>query len=331
MKQKAPSLLLPSLLLRDVQEASVRISGKIHHTPLLYSTTLSKLSGNDIYLKCENLQKTGSFKARGALNAVALLTPNERAQGVVTGSSGNHGQALAYAAREFGVRAVVVMPEDASLAKRQACEAYGGTILLCGTTAEARLAKAAELVANEGYVLVHPFDDPGIIAGQGTLSLEVVADLPDVDCIVAPVGGGGLLGGVSLAMKESNPRVRVIGVEPSVGARLRHSWQLGTVTELGDDAWSPSVADGLRARRPGKLPYALSRAYVDDLVTVTESEIAAALRLILERVKLVVEPSGAVSVAAALAGQLGCSGKKVVCVLSGGNVELAKLVTLGAL
>lgn len=313
------------LTLADVKAAQARLSGKIHHTPLLYSSTLSRLSGNEIYLKCENLQKTGSFKARGALNAVALLSPKEQAQGVVTGSSGNHGQALAYAAAQFGVKAVVVMPEDVTLAKREACEGYGGTVLLCGITAEARLAKAADLVAKEGYTLVHPFDDPHIIAGQGTLSLEVLADLPDIDCIVAPVGGGGLLGGVSLSMKESRPRVQVIGVEPAVSARLRHSWDAGAVTELGDDAWAPSIADGLRARRPGKLPYALSKAFVDNLLTVTESEIASALRLILERVKLVVEPSGAVSVAAALNGKLGFSGKKVVCVLSGGNVELGHL------
>ncbi|MBT9154450.1 MAG: L-threonine dehydratase catabolic TdcB [Firmicutes bacterium] len=319
------------LTLDNVKAAQARLSGKIHHTPLFYSTTLSKLSGNDVYLKCENLQKTGSFKVRGALNAVAQLTPKERAQGVVTGSSGNHGQALAFAAREYGVKAIVVMPEDATLAKRAACEGYGGTVLLCGITAEARLAKAADLVTKKGYTLVHPFDDPHIIAGQGTLSLEVLADLPDVDCIVVPVGGGGLLGGVSLSMKESSPRVQVVGVEPAISARLRHSWQAGAVTELSDDAWAPSIADGLRVRRPGRLPYALSRAYVDDLVTVTESEIAAAMCLIMERAKLVVEPSGAVSVAAALNAKLGCAGKKVVCVLSGGNVELAKLAKLGLL
>lgn len=314
--------------LQDVCSARERLSGKVHRTPLLYSTTLSKLSGNEIYLKCESLQKTGSFKIRGALNAVSQLSPSEQARGVVTGSSGNHGQALAYAASLLGVNCVVVMPEDASLAKREACAAYGGTVLLCGMTAEARLAKAAELVANAGYTLVHPFDDPHIIAGQGTISLEVLEDLPDVDCILTPVGGGGLLGGVSLAMKESNPRVHVVGVEPAVGARLRHAWNVGAVAELGDDAWVPSVADGLRARRPGELPFALSRTYVDDLVTVTESEIAAALKLILERVKLVVEPSGAVSVAAALGGKVGRAGKKVVCVLSGGNAELAKLAAL---
>lgn len=314
--------------LQDVCSARERLSGKVHRTPLMYSTTLSKLSGNEIYLKCESLQKTGSFKIRGALNAVSQLSPSEQARGVVTGSSGNHGQALAYAASLLGVNCVVVMPEDASLAKREACAAYGGTVLLCGMTAEARLAKAAELVANAGYTLVHPFDDPHIIAGQGTISLEVLEDLPDVDCILTPVGGGGLLGGVSLAMKESNPRVHVVGVEPAVGARLRHAWNVGVVAELGDDAWVPSVADGLRARRPGELPFALSRTYVDDLVTVTESEIAAALKLILERVKLVVEPSGAVSVAAALGGKVGRAGKKVVCVLSGGNAELAKLAAL---
>lgn len=314
--------------LRYTIEARDRLLGKIHRTPVVRSATLSKLSGNELFLKCENLQKTGSFKIRGAYNAVSLLNPEQKARGVVTGSSGNHGQALAYAAGLLGVRAVIVMPEDVSPAKKAACEGYGGETLLCGITSEARLAKANELVETEGLTMVHPFDDPHIIAGQGTISLEVLEDLPDVDYILAPVGGGGLLSGIALAMKESNPRVKVIGVEPAVGPRLQKSWDIGQVTELTDHQWQPSVADGLRTRRPGKLPYEITRRYVDDLVTVTDREIVAALRIILERTKMVVEPSGAVSVAAVLSGNLPAEGKKVACVLSGGNVELGQLAKL---
>lgn len=314
--------------LKDSLAARDRLYGSIHRTPLVRSATLSTLCGNEVFLKCENLQKTGSFKIRGALNAVTLLTQEQKARGVVTGSSGNHGQALAFAAGLLGVRSVVVMPQDVSPAKKAACEAYGGETLLCGVTAEERLARAKELAETEGLTMVPPFDDLNIIAGQGTISLEVLEDLPEVDYILAPVGGGGLLSGIAMAMKESNPRTRVVGVEPAVSARLQNSWNKGQNAELAQHEWQPSVADGLRSRRPGTLPFEVTRRYVDDLVTVSEQEIVAALRLILERTKMVVEPSGAVSVAAVLAGRLTVESKKVTCVLSGGNVELGQLARL---
>jgi len=305
--------------LADSLQAQQRISGILHYTPLMYSRTLSLYSGNEIYLKCENLQKTGSFKIRGAYNAVALLTDEQKKRGVVTGSSGNHGQALAYAANQQGVRCVVVMPEDASQAKIAACKGYGGEVLLHGVTSEARLEKAQELVNTQGLTMVHPFDNPDIIAGQGTISLEILAQLPDAECIVAPIGGGGLLSGVAMAAKEKSPSIRVIGVEPAVGPRMRYSWDKGQVSEL--EQWKPSVADGLRTRKPGKLPFEITRRYVDELVTVEDRDIITATKLIMERCKLVVEPSGAVSVTAALGQKLGITGKKVVCVLSGGNVD----------
>jgi len=314
--------------LDKVLAAMRRLGGHIHRTPLLYSRSLSAESGNEVYLKCENLQKTGSFKIRGALNAVLQLSKDEQARGVVTGSSGNHGQALAYAARLANVRAVVVMPENVSAAKRAACQGYGGKTVLHGLTAEARLAYAENLKQTEGLCLVHPYDDERIIAGQGTISLEIIEDLPDVDCIVAPVGGGGLLSGVALAAKEMKKPLSVVGVEPRVSPRLCYSWQEGRVSELSDEAWQPSVADGLRSRRPGKLTFEITWRYVDDLLSVGEEEIVQAMKLILERTKLLAEPSGAVSVAAALAPPLFGQGKKVVCVVSGGNIELAQLARL---
>jgi len=313
---------------REVQEARARIGEHIHHTPLLYSRSLSEMSGNEVYLKCENLQKTGSFKIRGALNAVLQLSPEERGRGVVTGSSGNHGQALAYAARLAGARSVVVLPENVSKAKREACLAYGSEIVFCGLTAEARLAQAQLLAHTQGLTMVHSFDNEDVIAGQGTAALEILADLPAVDYIVAPVGGGGLLSGLAVAAKTSGLAVKVIGVEPSVSPRLRYSWQQGKVSELTEDAWQPSVADGLRARRPGVFTFSLTQQYVDQLVTVGEAEIVSALRLILERTKLLAEPSGAVSVAFALGSALAGRGKKVVCVVSGGNMELTQLAQL---
>lgn len=312
--------------LQDSLQARERIKGITHYTPLMYSKTLSTMSGNEVYLKCENFQKTGSFKIRGAYNAVALLSKEEKARGVVTGSSGNHGQALAYAAGLQGVRCVVVMPEDASLAKIAACKGYGGEVLLHGVTSEARLQRALELVESEGLTMVHPFDSPYTIAGQGTISLEVLEQLPEVEYILAPIGGGGLLSGVAMVAKEICSSIKVLGVEPAVGPRLRYSWDRGAVSEL--EQWSPSVADGLRTRKPGKLPFEVTRKYVDDLIQVDEQEIIDATKLIMERAKLMIEPSGAVSTAAVLARKLGVQGKKVVCVVSGGNIELAKLAKI---
>jgi len=314
--------------LDKVLAAMRRLQGHIHRTPLVYSRSLSLASGNEVYLKCENLQKTGSFKIRGALNAVLQLSKEEQVRGVVTGSSGNHGQALAYAASLAKVRAVVVMPENVSAAKRAACQGYGGEIVLHGLTAEARLAYAENLRQKEGLCLVHPYDDERIIAGQGTISLEIIEDFPEVDCIVAPVGGGGLLSGVALAAKEMKKTLSVVGVEPQVSPRLCYSWQVGRVSELSDEAWQPSVADGLRSRRPGKLPFEVTQRYVDELLSVGEAEIVQTMQLILERTKLLVEPSGAVAVAALLAPPILGQGKKVVGVLSGGNIELAQLARL---
>lgn len=312
--------------LADIRAAQQRLQGVIHTTPLLYSKTLSEMSGNEIYLKCENLQKTGSFKIRGAYNAAASLSDAARAAGVVTGSSGNHGQALAYAGKVLGIRAVVVMPLDASKAKIAACRGYGGEVILCGYTSEDRLAKAKELVEADGLTMVHPYDDPVIMAGQGTIGLELIEQLPDLDMVVVQVGGGGLISGIATAIKETKPTAKVLGIEPALSPRLRYSWEQGAPTEL--EQWAPSVADGIRTKKPGTLGFEVTRRYVDDLVTVEEDEIITATKLVLERAKLLAEPSGAATVAAALSGKLGVQGKKIVCVISGGNIELARLAQL---
>ncbi|MDP3058240.1 MAG: threonine/serine dehydratase [bacterium] len=312
--------------LQNVYEAKKAIAHVAHKTPLVHSKTLSKIAGNEIYLKCENLQKTGSFKIRGAYNAVSKLSCEEKQRGVVTGSSGNHGQALAYAASLQGVRSVIVMPEDASRAKIAACQGYGGEVILCGLTSEDRLHKALELVRCEGLTMVHPYDNYDVIAGQGTIGIEIMEDLPDVDVVVAQIGGGGLISGISIAVKALQPKVIVVGVEPAVGARMRYSWERGEPSELLE--WKPSIADGVRTKKPGKLTYAITRELVDLLVTVEEEQIVNATKLILERTKMLSETSGAVAVAATLAESFMFKNKKVVCIISGGNIELSALAAL---
>lgn len=305
-----------------IQEAEERLRGVIHTTPLLTNQSISRLADAQVWLKCENMQKTGSFKVRGAYNCAAQLNSQQLAAGVVTGSSGNHGTAVAYAAMKLGSRAVIVMQEDASPAKVHACEAYGGKVLFYGYTTTERLAKANELAA-EGMTLIHPYDDPAVVAGQGTIGLELMQQLPDADFIFVPVGGGGLLGGVATAIKESGSKAKVIGVEPALSPRLRLAWDMGKPTELSN--WQPSVADGIRSKKSGQLGYELSLRYVDDLVTVEEAEIIQATRLIVERAKIWCEPSAAASLAAVLYHKTETAGKKVICLLSGGNIEITTL------
>ena len=311
--------------LKRIKEAEQRLSSIVHKTPLMTCRSISQMGEGEIWLKCENLQKTGSFKVRGAYNCASQLTPEQRAKGLVTGSSGNHGTAVAFAARELGCRAVIVMPVDASPAKVRACEAYGGTVIHCGYTTTERLAKAEELVA-AGMTLVHPYDDPDVVAGQGTVGLEILQQLSEVDLIYVTVGGGGLLAGVATAIKESGSKAKVIGVEPALSPRLRLAWEKGEPTEL--EHWQPSVADGIRSKKSGKIGYEQSIKYVDDLITVGEAEICEATRLVKERSKLWCEPSSAITVAAYLGNPHLVAGKKVVCLLSGGNIEISTLAAI---
>ncbi|MFS8570238.1 MAG: threonine/serine dehydratase [Thermaerobacter sp.] len=317
--------------LDQILAARRRIAPYLEPTPLQASRTFSRMTGWQVWLKPENLQRTGSFKARGALNAVLRLAEGEgetggpqapsRRRGVITASSGNHGQAVAFAAASAGLPATVVVPEQASPAKVAAMEGYGARVVRHGRFPDERKAHARRLAREEGLHYIDSTDDPDVIAGQGTVAVEVLEDLPDVAALVVPVGGGGLISGVAAAVKGMRPGVRVIGVEPVGSAAMHASLQAGRPVTLDQ---VDSVADGLWCRRPGDLCFAHVRRFVDDIVRVDEAEILAAMALLAERAKLVVEPSGAVSLAAGLARRLPgvAAGRPVAFVLTGGNVAL---------
>jgi threonine dehydratase len=315
----------PTVTLDDVRSAAVRIRPYIHRTPLFDSATLSRLTGTRLGLKAENLQRTGAFKARGALNAVLSLSTEQRERGVITLSAGNHGQGLAYAAKIAGVRCVVFMPENAVPTKVAAVKEYG---------ADARFAPSMETVFAamdeyrdaHGLHYVHPFGDPDIIAGQGTVGLEIMEDSPDVDTIAVCVGGGGLLAGIAVAAKALNSAIRIVGVEPEGAPAVTRSLIAGypvTIEKI------TTVADGLAAPFAAPTSQRLIERLVDDVVIVTDDEILNAMRLLLERTKLLVEPAGAAATAALLTGKAGCEpGSRVVATLSGGNVDFEKLKRL---
>lgn len=308
--------------LAALQEARPRLTGVINPTPLQISRTLGAMTGATVWLKPECLQRTGSFKIRGAFTKIARLSAEERERGVITYSSGNHAQGVACAARLLGAKAVVVMPEDAVPAKVAATRGYGADVEFCGLDSLQRQQRALELQAQHGYTMIPPFDDPDIVAGQGSVGLEIVSELPDVDVVVVPVGGGGLISGVSLGVKLSQPAVAVVGVEPEGANDAQQSLRRGEVVTIDE---VHTIADGLRPKRVGALNFAIIRLHVDDVVTVSDDEIRAAMRLLLLRAKLVVEPSGAVGVAALLARKLDCAGKRVAVVLSGGNADPSML------
>jgi threonine dehydratase len=315
----------PDVTIEDVRSAAARIAPYIHRTPLFDSATLGRMTGTRLGLKAENLQRTGAFKARGALNAVLKLTGEQRERGVITLSAGNHGQGLAYAAKIAGVRCVVFMPKNAVPTKVAAVREYG---------AEARFAPSMETVfaamedfrKTHGLHYVHPFGDPDIIAGQGTVGLEIMEDCPDVDTIAVCVGGGGLLAGIAVAAKALKSDVRVIGVEPEGAPVVTRSLVAGypiTIEKI------TTVADGLAAPFSAPNSQRLIERLVDDVVIVTDDEILSAMRLLLERTKLLVEPAGAAATAALLSGKAGVApGSRVVATLSGGNVDFEKLKRL---
>src|SRR5690349_21035576 len=282
--------------LDHVLAAQQVIAGRLHRTPLVGSAALSAQVGAPLYLKLESWQKTGSFKPRGVLNKIAALSQDERARGLVTASAGNHAQALAWAAAAAGVGCTVVMPETAPAAKLAATRGYGGTVVLEPSTLTL-FSRAQALAAEHGYTLIPPFDDPAIIAGQGTVGLEILDDLPDVGTVVVPIGGGGLIAGIALAIKSRSPAVRIVGVEPEGAAAMWRSRRSGHPERL--DAID-TIADGLSAPFAGDVPFALVQQYVDDLVLVGDADIRAAMTLILERAKLLAEPAGAAATAALL-------------------------------
>lgn len=307
------------------EDARERIRHRVHLTPVFSATLLGRRAGVRLFLKCENLQKTGSFKVRGVLNKLLQLEPEERGRGVVTVSAGNHAQALAWGSRAAGIDCTVVMPEDASRTKVAASRGYGARVVLHGDVFGA-FEKARALADEEGRTFVHPFDDPAIVAGQGTIGLELSEQAPDATAVVVPIGGGGLIGGIATALKLYGRPLRVYGVEPEGAAAMRRSLDAGRPVRLEA---VDTIADGLASPMAGELTYELVRRHVDDVVTVTDGEISRALGEILGWTKLLAEPAGAAAVAALLAGRLPLAeDERVVCLLSGGNVDLDRLKAL---
>jgi len=296
--------------LPEIEQARVRLEGVARVTPVFRSETLSRLAGREVYLKAENLQRTGSFKIRGAYNMISTLEPERREPGVVAASAGNHGQAVAWAAREVGASARVFMPQDAPMAKVDATRSYGAEVELSGPAIEEALEAARAYVAATGATLVHPFEEPLVIAGQGTIGLELAEQLGDVETVVIPVGGGGLASGIALALRAVRPGLRIVGVQAAA-------------TRPGGSGFT--IADGIAVKAPGALTSAILERVLDDMVTVGDEEIAEAIVLLLERTKLVVEGAGAVGVAALLGGKVGGSGA-VAPVLSGGNIDASLLI-----
>ncbi len=305
--------------LQDIQQARTLLRKIAVRTPLVL---LKVPDDGEIFVKPENLQPIGSFKLRGAYNKISSLTPEQRAKGVVAHSSGNHAQGVAFAARALGVRATIVMPGSAPKVKLEATKALGAEIVLVGPASEERIRKAEELEKERGLVPVPPYNDEKIIAGQGTVGLEILEDLADVDLVLAPVGGGGLISGISTAIKESNPKAKVIGVEPEFAADAQASLRSGKIQSISGESALRTAADGLRSQSIGEINFEHIRKYVDDIITVTEEEIRRAMRRLLFSARILAEPSGAVATAAALfhAEELPVSGK-VVAVVSGGNIE----------
>ena len=311
-----------TLTLKDFEEARARIGAHIKHTPLLSSRQLSEHTGFDVRLKAEMFQRVGSYKIRGPLNKFALMPDEQKRRGVVCSSAGNHAQGVALAAKIHGMRAVVCMATNATPAKIAATRGYGAEIVLHGSIWDEADERARELVRSEGLTYVHPFDDEQLIAGQGTLGLEVVRDWPDVDTIVVPIGGGGLISGVSMAVKSHNPKARVIGVESSDGPAMKRSVDAGRLETID----CRTVIDGLRVRRAGGINFDVVQRFVDDIVTLPDRDIFDAVIWVMERCKLVVEGAAAAPVAALLHGLVKApAGAKVVAVLSGGNVNLDAL------
>jgi len=311
------------IAIADVRAAAARLDGVVHRTALVRSRTLDALVGAPVVLKPESLQRAGAFKFRGATNALAVLAP----AAVCTVSSGNHAQALALAAREAGIPATILMPADAPASKRAATEGYGAEVLAFDRYAEDRETLVAALAAERGLTIVHPYDEPLVMAGAGTAGLELAEDAGELDCVLVPCGGGGLLSGVATAVKALSPATRVLGVEPEAGDDTARSLRAGERVRVDV---APTIADGQQLPTPGARPFAVIRALVDDVVTVSDAEIVAAMRFAFERLKLVLEPSGASALAALLAGRSGHRDGTVGVVLSGGNVDASRVAALVA-
>ncbi|MBP1682419.1 MAG: tdcB 2 [Proteobacteria bacterium] len=305
--------------LKDVKKAQETLKGVAIRTELAYTNTLSEMTGNRVYLKLENQQRTGSFKLRGAYNKIANLKSDERKRGIIASSAGNHAQGTALAGSLFGIQSTIVMPQNAPLSKVKATTSYGAKVVLHGEVYDDAYQEACRLQKEQDFTFIHPFNDPKVVAGQGTIALEILEDLPDVEAVVVPIGGGGLISGIAAAVKYLKPSVKVIGVQtknmPSMAESVA---QKKVITCNG----IPSVADGIAVRTPGELTFDLVQRYVDDIVTVDEEEIASAILLLMERIKTISEGAGAVSVAAVLNRLHSYKNSKIVALISGGNIDV---------
>lgn len=317
------------LELKEIEKAAQRLKGTIHRTKIEKSTTFSNMSGGEVYLKFENQQKTGSFKIRGAANKIAALIERGEIKSGVASSAGNHAQGVAYASHVHGIPATIVMPKSTPIAKVAATEGYGAKVVLYGDCYDDAYNKAVEIQETEGATFLHPYDDLEVMAGQGTIGIEILEDLPTVDIVIVPAGGGGLLAGVASCIKHINPRVKIIGVQAEGAPAIAESFK--QKKHVTTDSVR-TIADGIAVKVPGEKTVELINKYADDVVTVSDSEISAAILLLLERTKQVVEPSGATTLAAVLNGKVDVKNKKVACVLSGGNIDVSfiqRIIDLG--
>ncbi len=302
----------------DIQKAKTVKNEKIRKTPLVYSPTFSLLSGSQVYLKSEFQQKTGAFKIRGAYYKIQTLTEKEKQKGVIAASAGNHAQGVAYAANAENIQCTIVMPKNASPAKVSATKWYGAKVILDGVNYDEASSKAKEIAKETGAILIHAFDDPQIIAGQGVLGLEILEQIPDVEEIYVPIGGGGLAAGILIAIKTTNPNIKIIGVQSRSFPAMYESWKKGSITSVGG---SRTIADGISVAVPGQLTFSIIKDLIDEIVLVDDSEIIKAMFLLMERMKVVIEPAGAVGLAY-LISKKPSPGKKVVSILAGGNVDM---------
>jgi threonine dehydratase len=310
------------LTLQAIQEARERIRSAVYYSPCPHSTSISQASGQEVFLKLENLQRTGAFKERGALNKILTLTKEERTQGVVAASAGNHAQGVAFHASRYGIPAKIVMPTTTPLVKVNATASYGAEIILHGGGYDEAYEEACRIAAQEGRVFVHPFDDMAVIAGQGTLGVEILEQVPEVGALVIPVGGGGLISGIACAVKEMRPSIRVIGVQAARMPSMIEALRLKTPTTI---PVNPTIADGIAVRRAGQQTLTLIEKYVDEVVAVEEEEIASGILTLLEREKTLAEGAGATAVAALLHHKTSLRGGKTVALVSGGNIDVSLL------
>ncbi|MCW3488932.1 threonine ammonia-lyase [Dethiobacter alkaliphilus] len=305
------------LTLQQFEQAKKRLAGISIETPLQHSMPFSKETENQSYIKLENLQTTGSFKIRGAYNKISKLTPEEKKAGLIASSAGNHAQGVAYAAQKLGVKATIVMPKTAPLIKVEATRGYGAKVILCGDGYDDAFAEAKRLMDQENLVFIHPFNDLDVIEGQGTIALEVLEKLPDAHCIVAPIGGGGLISGIALAAKAIKPDITIIGVEPDGAQAMKISVENKRLTQLDD---VDTIADGVAVKNPGELTYPIIRDYVDEIITVTDFDIMDAFLLLLDKHKVVGENAGVLSLAALK--KINRPNQKIVSIVSGGNIDV---------